>query len=54
MKATEAIEDLERLVYEFGDGELQVPDPLERRWCNPVDRIERHPEGQGYLLVSDR
>jgi hypothetical protein len=53
MKATEAIEELERLVYEFGDFELQIPDPVER-WFYPVDRLEVEPEAQAIRVVSDR
>jgi hypothetical protein len=52
MKATEAIEELERNVNEFGDFELQIPDPVER-WWYPVDRIEVVPENQALRLVSD-
>lgn len=54
MKATEAIEELERLVNEFGDAELQIPDPIEAAWKNPVDRIEFDSERQSILFVSDR
>lgn len=53
MKATEAIEEMERLVSEFGDLELQMPDPVER-WFYPVDRIEVAPESQAIRVVSDR
>lgn len=52
MKATEIIEEIERLVYEFGDGEVQIPDPIER-WFYGVDRVERDPGTQTYRLVSD-
>ena len=52
MKATEAIEELERLVNEFGDGEVTLPDPVERWWYS-VDRIERDPERDGFRFVSD-
>lgn len=53
MKATEAIEHLERLVTEFGDAELVTPDQLEDRWRNPVDRMEFDSTTQSILLVSD-
>ena len=53
MKATEIIEELERSVHEFGDGEVQFPDPVER-WWYPVDRIEREPGSNAFRLVSDR
>jgi hypothetical protein len=53
MKATEAIEEIERIVHEFGDYELQIPDPIER-WHYPVDRIEVVPESQAIRFVSDR
>jgi hypothetical protein len=53
MKATEGIEELERLVHEHGDFELQIPDPVER-WYYPVDRIEVEPEAQAMRFVSDR
>jgi len=53
MKATEAIEELERLVHEFGDFVLQIPDPIER-WFYPVDRLEVVTEAQAFRLVSDR
>jgi hypothetical protein len=54
MKATEAIEELERLVNEFGDAELQMPDPIQASWRNPVDRVEFDSERQEILFVSDR
>lgn len=54
MKATEAIEELERIVAEFGDAELKMPDPLEAAWRNDVDRIEFDSESQSILCVSDR
>lgn len=53
MKATEGIEELERIVNEFGDLELQLPDPVERWWYT-VDRIEVAPESQAIRLVTDR
>jgi hypothetical protein len=53
MKATEGIEELERMVHEFGDFELQIPDPIER-WYYPVDRVEVEPEAQAIRFVSDR
>jgi hypothetical protein len=52
MKATEAIEELTRVVHEFGDFELQVPDPIER-WNYPVDRLEVVPEAQAIRAVTD-
>jgi hypothetical protein len=52
VKATEIIEELERHVYEFGDGEVQIPDPIER-WFYAVDRVERDSSTQTYHLVSD-
>jgi hypothetical protein len=54
MKATEAIEELERVVNEFGDAELVIPDPIESSWQNPVDRIEFDSDRQAILFVSDR
>lgn len=54
IKATEAIEELERIVNEFGDAVLETPDPVEATWRNPVDRIEFDSERQSILLVSDR
>lgn len=53
-KATEAIEDLERLVNEFGDADLVIPDPIEAAYLNPVDRIEFNSERQAIMFVSDR
>jgi hypothetical protein len=53
VKATEAIEELERLVNEFGDADLQIPDPIQASWCNPVDRIEFIAERQAILFVHD-
>lgn len=53
MKATEALEEIERIVNEFGNLELQIPDPIER-WNYPVDRIEVVPEAQAIRFVSDR
>jgi hypothetical protein len=52
MKATEGIEELTRIVHEFGDFELQVPDPIER-WNYPVDRLEVVPEAQAIRVVTD-
>jgi predicted nucleotidyltransferase len=52
LKATEVIEALERQVYEFGDGEVQLPDPVER-WWYPVDRVEFDTEQQVHRVVSD-
>jgi hypothetical protein len=52
MKATEGIEELERIVHEFGDFELQMPDPIER-WFYTVDRLEVVPEAQAIRVVSD-
>ena len=54
MKATEGIERLEQIVAEFGDADMETPDPLEARWRNPVDRIEFDSESQSILFVSDR
>ena len=54
MKATEIIEELERQVYEFGDGEGQIPDPLEPGWHYTIDRIEREPGSNAYRFVPDR
>ncbi len=52
MKATEVIEELERHVAEFGDGECQVPDLMEN-WWYAVDRIEREPGANTYRFVTD-
>jgi len=52
MKATECIEELERIVHEWGDLEVQLPDPVER-WHYPVDRLEVVPEAQAIRVVSD-
>ena len=54
MKATEGIERLEQIVAEFGDADMEMPDPLEGRWRNPVDRVEFDSERQSILFVSDR
>ena len=54
LKATEAIEELERLVHEFGDAVLVMPDPIEATFQNPVDRIEFDTAQQAILFVSDR
>ena len=53
MRATDAIEEIERAVHQYGDFELQIPDPVER-WWYPVDRIEVEPEAQAIRMVSDR
>ncbi len=53
MKATEIIEELERLVAEFGDGDGQIPDPLENWWYR-IERVEREPGANVYRFVSDR
>lgn len=52
MRATQIIEELTRQVDEFGDGEVQFPDPLEQWWYQ-VDRIEREPGTNNYRCVSD-
>jgi hypothetical protein len=52
VKATEIIEELERKVTEFGDGEVQLPDSMEA-WWYPVDRVEFERSTQAYRLVSD-
>lgn len=52
VKATEVIEELERHVAEFGDGECQVPDLMEN-WWYAVDRIEREPGANTYRFVTD-
>ncbi len=54
LKATEAIEELERIVNEFGDAVLVMPDPIEATYRNPVDRIEFDSAQQAILFVSDR
>ena len=54
LKATEAIEELERIVNEFGDAELVMPDPVEATYLNPVDRIEFNSERQAIMFVTDR
>jgi hypothetical protein len=54
MRATEGIEELQRIITEFGDAEMEMPDPLEGQWRNPVDRIEFDSERQSILFVSDR
>lgn len=54
LKATEAIEELERIVNEFGDASLVMPDPVEATYLNPVDRIEFNSERQAIMFVSDR
>jgi hypothetical protein len=54
MKATEGIEALERIVTEFGDAEMEMPDPIEAKWRNPVDRVEFDSERQSVMFVSDR
>lgn len=54
MKATEVIEELERQVNEFGDGECQLYDQLEPGWVYVVDRVEREPGSNSYRFVTDR
>jgi hypothetical protein len=51
--ATEAIEELQRIVIEFGDAGLEIPDPIEATYRNPVHRIEFDSERQSILLVND-
>lgn len=51
--ATEAIEELQRIVAEFGDARLEIPDQLEGRWRNPVHRLEFDSERQSILVVCD-
>lgn len=54
MDAVQAIEELERIVREFGNAKLKIPDPIEATWLNDVDRIEFDSERQSILFVSDR
>lgn len=53
VRATQAIEELQRIVAEFGDAKLEMPDPLEGRWRNPVHRLEFDSERQSILVVCD-
>jgi hypothetical protein len=53
MMATEIVEELERLINEFGDGHGQIPDQLEHAWCNNVDRVEFDHVTQTYRFISD-
>lgn len=53
MKATDLVEELERKIAEFGDGECQIPDPLEGWWYR-VDRVEREPGSNNYRFVTDQ
>lgn len=53
MRATEIIEELERKVNEFGDGETEIPDPIQSWWYK-VDRIEYEPAERCFRFVSDR
>jgi len=53
LKATEIRDELDALVNEFGDGEGQIPDPIENWWYG-VDRVEREPGTNTYRFVSDR
>lgn len=52
MKATEIAEELLDMIREFGDGEVQIPDPVENWWYK-VDRVEREPGSNAYRFVSD-
>jgi hypothetical protein len=52
VKATEIVEELERLIYEFGDGDSQIPDPIEAWWYD-VTRIERDPASNKFRFVAD-
>jgi len=52
VKATEIVEELERKIAEFGDGDGQIPDPFEN-WWYVIDRIEREPGSNAYRFVSD-
>ena len=51
--ATQILEELERLVMEFGDGKGKLPDSFEAWWYD-VDRIEFDNVSQTYRFVSDR
>jgi hypothetical protein len=52
VKATELIEDLERQVAEFGDGDVRIPDLVER-WTYSVTRVEFESADQTFRVVSD-
>jgi hypothetical protein len=52
LKATEIRDELDALINEFGDGDGQIPDPLENWWYG-ITRIEREPGTNAYRFVSD-
>lgn len=51
---TQIIEEIERIVHEFGDAAVEMPDPIEATWRNSVDRVEYDSERERILFVSDR
>lgn len=53
-KATEALDEIERIVREFGDCDLEMPDGTQVGWYNPVDRIEFDSDRQAIQVISDR
>jgi hypothetical protein len=53
VKATEIIEELERGVHEFGDGEVHIPDPIEQ-WWYAVSRVEFDHSTQTFRVISDQ
>jgi hypothetical protein len=53
VKATEILEELERGVHEFGDGEGEYPDPLQAGWWNKITRIEYEPGDRRWRFISD-
>lgn len=54
MKASEAIEELQRKVAEFGDGPLVIQDEMEDNWRYPVTDLEFDQKNQAYTISANR
>jgi hypothetical protein len=54
VKISEAIDDLSRVLEEYGDQDLKIADTYEAAWRYDVDRLEFEPEHDSVTAVSDR
>jgi hypothetical protein len=54
MMATDLIEELRRVVLEFGDCKVKIVDELEPDWRYPVTGVEFEQGSQELVLSADR
>jgi len=53
MDALEIIEELQRKVNEFGNGQASVADQIQPEWRVPITDIEFDAVNQAYVLITD-